>query len=1099
MRMIITGIGGRGRRAFTLAEVAFSLLIITVAVLTVLLLLPSALRAQQQERYGLYAAAAATSLIDSFGRPREDFREGRRVVVGDGDLRADKIGWSLLNRGKHLASAGQPDLERMLGSGLEGVYPVPPEIARRLHSASDEIAQVLDQGGQLYYLDPFDRGGYTSGAVRSGGERGAISELQKLVFTVVGNAQHNALPFHPAVVTPRQLYPFPPLMRAQMSPRHWRTDGTWLDGVHPKHAATDTDGDGQLDGFLGGNLLSCQNGELKWYDHHQVDLGESSTWEWKAEVDDIAGLGSEGTGRWAPDSGWSPWRAGAAEFRRLGDAHWMRIWHQMMAINFKGKSSSSTIKEWVPGKRKRTITYNKIFIDRNFNRTFKPVTYTIEETDPTTGSWVEKTVNSGGKQIPVTGLPSPPIGLPQARGLRGTDILYEDHEVCALERWPQLRTGMPSLERRVGYRSAALALWARVDGWSPIQSAHPAILGTAQDPGSDPNVIDAAPASWSDPGDPACRNPLLAVVEPPANRRMIHPAQVLALSHLAHAAMLVTGYKPPFVDEGNTLDAGAHRNLVVDESLPFKQLSSQEYWLWDLGYTLGGKNPYPLCDPDVAGPDQVPAALNDADMPTFDPLMPATGAVPDAKIARKVATDMAGLPIRVRRFVGPILNPNPPPYADRGAFDWRGVAYNRPLPGAGAGGNYQVLWQEPNYRHADGTGWGGGEDISDTQMARNAMETALRWAMAYVSENPYDLIVPKPLNRPTAFDQPLFAFDLFLPDGSARRPAAIASDDAFHPVMWGSDRAQWPLAYRAPFIAFDFNDFNLKPDIATDTGVWRDPKMPASTAVSAMGPAARNPLLTPPESADYLDWLALGRPRDDIETQTTWKSKGYRRAFVQSVNKNGGYMVPLESALYHNRLHGLGSPFNIPPATAAAQSLLLNSPVSPGQSRSHFAKRFAVTDRCRQLVFWAADWKEYEDAETVPSAPVDRSQIQHPADNDPVALQAVGQPERALCWSNPSRDSVLAKFPSQEVKEMWIPGDKDKPWLFDTREYADIDLSYLAYGHRYTIYPELGQWGADRNGNGVCDRGPIKAATRIRAVEVGRFVFYDPVVWSSIR
>ena len=49
----------------------------------------------------------------------------------------------------------------------------------------------------------------------------------------------------------------------------------------------------------------------------------------------------------------------------------------------------------------------------------------------------------------------------------------------------------------------------------------------------------------------------------------------MALSYVAHAAMMVTGYKPPFVDLKNSIATDSngtaiHENLVPDEDAPYK-------------------------------------------------------------------------------------------------------------------------------------------------------------------------------------------------------------------------------------------------------------------------------------------------------------------------------------------------------------------------------------------------------------------------------------------------------------------------------------------------------------------------------------------------
>ena len=44
-----------------------------------------------------------------------------------------------------------------------------------------------------------------------------------------------------------------------------------------------------------------------------------------------------------------------------------------------------------------------------------------------------------------------------------------------------------------------------------------------------------------------------------------------------------------------------------------------------------------------------------------------------------------------------------------------------------------------------------------------------------------------------------------------------------------------------------------------------------------------------------------------------------------------------------------------------------------------------------------------------------------------------------------------------------------------------------------------GLYGADRNANGLLDRGPVPTSVRLRAVQVGRFNYYDLRVPATIR
>ncbi|MBA3685464.1 MAG: hypothetical protein H0W72_09520 [Planctomycetes bacterium] len=41
--------------------------------------------------------------------------------------------------------------------------------------------------------------------------------------------------------------------------------------------------------------------------------------------------------------------------------------------------------------------------------------------------------------------------------------------------------------------------------------------------------------------------------------------------------------------------------------------------------------------------------------------------------------------------------------------------------------------------------------------------------------------------------------------------------------------------------------------------------------------------------------------------------------------------------------------------------------------------------------------------------------------------------------------------------------------------------------------------GADSNGNGVYDRGPVRASARLRATSIARFIAYDPRIYLQSR
>ncbi|MFW5692571.1 MAG: hypothetical protein ACOCX3_04395, partial [Chloroflexota bacterium] len=167
---------------------------------------------------------------------------------------------------------------------------------------------------------------------------------------------------------------------------------------------------------------------------------------------------------------------------------------------------------------------------------------------------------------------------------------------------------------------------------------------------------------------------------------------------------------------------------------------------------------------------------------------------------------------------------------------------------------------------------------------------------------------------------------------------------------------------------------------------------------------------------------------------------------------------------------------------------------------------FHPRDRCRQVVFWSAPWKDYEDAEMVPSAPVDSEQ--HAAkywggeggfDSDwgvckediheksyshhDVVFPRVTRSEGQTRWATVEQ---LVFHP--ELGSMWNSAARTRTTAFE-HEISDADLDTNRSWHNM-----LGIFGADRNFNGSYDRGPIRSDNTIQATEVARFNFYDPIV-----
>lgn len=164
------------------------------------------------------------------------------------------------------------------------------------------------------------------------------------------------------------------------------------------------------------------------------------------------------------------------------------------------------------------------------------------------------------------------------------------------------------------------------------------------------------------------------------------------------------------------------------------------------------------------------------------------------------------------------------------------------------------------------------------------------------------------------------------------------------------------------------------------------------------------------------------------------------------------------------------------------------------------ARPFKAEERCRQLVFWSVDWMGYEDFETAPSGPIDASKYQFAAPIGTTNVDDLNQRMGASTWPdhhiyqfrNPEKvitftDAAVPTSPTgTDVRTRRIlnqngHGGTDKGGNIDTRR-------------RF-----LGRWGADRNFNGVLDRGPLPRSLRLRASEVSRYNFYDPRLTLKLR
>lgn len=185
-----------GRQGFTLFEVAISLAIVAFGVISVLLVIPSGVRVQQQARMSMLATAKAIELAHLFSNKIGGERIAEFETPEPWEARP------------FCYSSTRWDLEHRASRWDGGMIPLPLDIAKRLDSDGDEIQELLASGAYLYYADPKVLPGVDPRYVNAE----APNESTKLIFAVSGYAQNNAITVFPWKAWPyRATYPSPPI------------------------------------------------------------------------------------------------------------------------------------------------------------------------------------------------------------------------------------------------------------------------------------------------------------------------------------------------------------------------------------------------------------------------------------------------------------------------------------------------------------------------------------------------------------------------------------------------------------------------------------------------------------------------------------------------------------------------------------------------------------------------------------------------------------------------------------------------------------------------------------------------------------------------
>jgi hypothetical protein len=184
-------------------------------------------------------------------------------------------------------------------------------------------------------------------------------------------------------------------------------------------------------------------------------------------------------------------------------------------------------------------------------------------------------------------------------------------------------------------------------------------------------------------------------------------------------------------------------------------------------------------------------------------------------------------------------------------------------------------------------------------------------------------------------------------------------------------------------------------------------------------------------------------------------------------------------------------------------------PLFGNRDQFNLTNKFDAYERCREIVIWSADWMNYVDSETAPSAPVDASRYPLAAawatnSNDICSAMFKNFNQRMGDGAGTPADNTLMSFNNPEKSFLYT---EDMSGVSTETDVSKKILGYVNAWERYdpTRVIDLGYssvnrkifygvHGADRNNNQRLDRGLLPPSVRMKAVQVSRYNFYDPRV-----
>jgi hypothetical protein len=763
------------------------------------------------------------------------------------------------------------------------------------------------------------------------------------------------------------------------------------------------------------------------------------------------------------------------------------------------------------------------------------------------------------------GSPWTPPSWPGNQGIQGGSWNSHPANTAEYRAWnllsmcgiPQTSQPMATYEMRANYRDRAIDLWQAV---MPTHSNLAVMLKNTLDTsgGSEGLVRESEGGTLVDcpkyeyaPAE-LDRFVMLSPQGLGPGDTPIHPAQILALSYLAHAAMMVTGYGPPFgriINQvGNPIadtirmsweglnwtymptnsERAANGAAAAGTGLPYPEVSpppqttseqgiykdtlfvTQNYAAGSTQITICNNTVYPWAiypgDEIVLEPsyyqwyyrygipwhgdgqiwDQADPHKDNLGKYYTPNLYSPPGNLPYPNLNYKLQTFRVtavqigagapySLPAQLSAKPWDTKASASAPATAAGTYDSQAVPpaivptqnaifQAAPLPFVGTYVTITISPALPMYPKdrtdaqanpmspptAGGQGWDPyplhmGDKIrrvaspSDYAFARKVSEMCVEWAAAYGAENPNDAGAPRLATHEIMMDKPLALFDLFY--------------DAANSSTSGN-------AVRFP-LNFHVSD-------GTPPGVVASQK------------------------ESFYRWMVPSNP-----VPSTWFHSGAPPSLGQHANSNLGPAWARNS--YFDQM---------------VQNSELNPP-SVDNDDKHFwlTKPFGAFTRCRAIKFWSVDWKSYADAETAPSAPVDFAKHnryprfdstlnnysgiaphieygQAAQDRGDGHSVLCGLPESLYAWVSPTRTTRYGDVMGGEYAG-YLYQNWTSPWTTPARQNLDPPPSD---GQQVTADVHLGHWGADRNGNGRLDIGPVSISTRMHALNVGEYLYYDPVI-----